>query len=122
MKTPFYIIKRTPVNKKTAMEKWHKLFNGSGDLHNDASDLIDFCLSGGTEEKVFIEPGMRVRIKSMPAGAFEYTSPRVGAECEIAAVVIRRAGAGVDLNTDGDFNCLRIKEDNPDLSAYLEPV
>ena len=122
MKTPFYIIKRTPVNKETALAKWHDLYGRNSVLYNDASDLIDFCLSGGTEEKAYIEPGMRVRIKSMPAGAFDYNIPGVGVECELTELTVSRSGASFSINADDDYNRLRVKGDNLDLSEYLELV
>lgn len=122
MKTPFYIIKRTPVNKETAEILANSLAGNSDPCRKNLQDLIDFLLSGGTEEKVFIEPGMRVRIKSMPAGAFAYHSPGVGAACELTGVCFYVDGGEFKLNTDKDYNCLHINGDNLDLSEYLELV
>ena len=122
MKTPFYIIKRTPVNKETALAKWHELYSRDSGLPDDAADLIDFCLSGSTEEKVFIEVGMRVRIKSMPEGAFNYDRPGVGAECELTSVYLYADCTAFAINTAESYNRLRINGDNPDLSEYLELV
>jgi hypothetical protein len=122
MKTPFYIIKRPPVNKETAEILANSLAGNSDPCRKNLQDLIDFFPSGGTAEKVFIEPGMRVRIKSMPVGAFIYHSPGVGAVCELTSVCFYVGSGEFMLNTDNDYNCLHIHGDNLDLSEYLELV
>jgi len=63
MQTPFYVTKRTVVTKETALALFNELLNNDDPTRKNASDLIDFCLSGPKEEKVFLSLGGKVRLK-----------------------------------------------------------
>jgi hypothetical protein len=63
VQTPFYVIKRTPVTKEAAVAFGYQLAQRPSTAAQDQADLIDFCLSGPKEEKVFLSLGDKVRLK-----------------------------------------------------------
>jgi hypothetical protein len=117
MQTPFYVTKRTVVTKETALALFNELLNNDDPTRKNASDLIDFCLSGPKEEKVFLSLGGKVRLKENDG--WQHCGPTSG-EAVLAAVAIEHGRLILQFDTEDDYNA--VHTGNMDLSDYVELV
>lgn len=118
VQTPFYVIKRTAATKETALALWSDLLLNDGTLAADVSDLIDFCLGGPKDEKVFLSLGDKVRLKENDG--WRYYTPTSG-EAVLAEVTLAHGQLRLQFGTtDGDFNGLI--PGNMNLSDYVELI
>ena len=120
VQTPFYVIKRTVVTKETALALWRELWGNDDPVHNNAAGLIDFCLSGQKEEKVFLSLGDRVRLKENAVWVHDF--PTSG-ESVFREVRLGGTSGGIRLNfeSDNDYE-YALYPDNLDLSDYVELI
>ena len=110
---PFYVIKRTAVTKEAAMALFVELLGGDDTLHKNASDLIDFCLSGPKEEKVFLSIGDKVRLKKNDGWVHGF--PNNG-----EAVFSSAPSPGIRLKFESGNDYTALYPDSADLSDYVE--
>ena len=115
VQTPFYVIKRTAVTKETAMALFNTLMNNDDHIRKNGSDLIDFCLSGPKEEKVFLSLGDKVRLKRN--AGWRHCAPTRG-EAVLGSVALVAGRLRVQFDTEEDYNA--VHTENMDLSAYVE--